>query len=888
MRLGGVFRRERRERELAAELESHVQFHIEDNLRAGMSAEEARRQALIKLGGLEQTKETYRDRRGLPWLETLLQDLRYAGRTLGKAPGFTIVAVLTLALGIGANTAIFSAVNAALLRPLPYQEPGRLVWVTEIWHKEHDNPSVPSPDYVNWSEQARSFAELAAYDGGAEQNLTGAGEPERVMAVGVTANFFHVLGVEPARGRVFRPEETRPDGPPVAILSYEFWRHRFGLDADVLGKAITLDNQRYTVVGVMPAGFRFPDGDIKPQCFVPFQLPLRVDWYAKWLEDTLVIGRLRAGTTPRQAQAELAAINQRDFAQVSPTFVRMGRRTVQVQTIPLQIKLAGDVRPELLVLLGAVGFVLLIACANVANLQLVRTASRQQEFAVRAAIGAARARLVRQLLTEGAMLALAGGGLGLCVAAGGILLLRLFAPQGLGQIGPIVIDRSVLAFTLGATCLVLVLFGLLPAVWASQPDINEALKHSGHRTPGTRSGGRMRRLLATGELALALVLLAGSGLLLRSFVRLAKVDPGFDAHHVLTARLKLPETKYITPAQQWACLQQVVQRVRVLPGVEWVGVTSALPLSGNAGESAVRFEGEPSPSPGAAPSVPISKVSLDYFRTLRIPLVAGRFFDGNDGMHNDYPIIVNRSFARRFFPGQEAIGKRVRVGAPDWPWRTIVGVVGEVRQLGIAQPAEAAVYRPYATPTNDPVAAHDGGSPDILVIRSKGNRLDLAAEVRRQLAKVDPELPIFDVATMDQRLASELAAPRFNAALLGIFAAFALLLAMVGIYGVLAYFATQRTHEIGIRMALGAMPNSVLRLLMGEAALMTLLGLALGLAGALSMTRYMSKLLFEIRPTDPLTLAIVCLILTAVAVGASYFPARRATKVDPVEALRYE
>src|SRR5579864_8066977 len=405
MRLAGMFRRELRERELRAELESHVQFHIEDNLRAGMAPEEARRQALISLGGLERTKELYRDRRGLPGLETLLQDLRYGLRTLRKSPGFTVVAVTTLALGIGANTAIFSAVNAVLLRPLPYRDPDRLVWITEIWHKDHDNALVPNPDYTNWNLQAHSFEAMAAYGGGEESNLTGAGPPEHIITAAVTADFFRVLGIQLIRGRAFLPRETLPEGSAVAILSYELWQRRFALDPNILGKAITLDNQRFIVVGLMPAGFRFPDPDLKPEVFIPFQLSPRVDWNANWLTDTDVLARIKPGVKPEQAAAELQTINERDFGQVSPVFVRMGRRNVQVQVTELQDKLAGSVRPALLVLLGAVAFVLLIASVNVANLQLVRAAARQQEFAVRAAMGAGRARLVRQLLTESAVLA---------------------------------------------------------------------------------------------------------------------------------------------------------------------------------------------------------------------------------------------------------------------------------------------------------------------------------------------------------------------------------------------------------------------------------------------------------------------------------------------------
>ena len=821
-------------------------------------------------------------------MSTVLQDFRYGLRLLRKSPVFAAVSVTTLALGIGANTAIFSVVNAVMIRPLPYRDPSRLVWITEIWHKEKDNSFVPSPDYTNWSAQARSFSEIAAYDGGSEMNLTGAGEPERIPVVGVTANFFHLLGVTPVLGRTFLPQEVLPDSPSVAILSYDLWQHRFGLDPNILGKPVTLDSESVTVVGVMPPGFRFPDQNVKPQCYVPYQLPTQVDWYAKGFADTLVVGRLKPRVTPAQAQSELADINARDFVKVSPPFVRMGRATMRVQVVNLQTKLVGNVRPELLVLLAAVGFVLLIACVNIANLQLVRTSARQKEFAVRAAVGAGRARLITQLLTEGAVLAVLGGALGLLVAAGGVRLLRGFVPENVTQLDHLSFDRSVLLFTLGATCVTTILFGMLPALAASRPDLQLALKYAGLRPAVTAGRERLRMLLATTELALALLLLVGSGLLLRSFVLLSNVDPGFDPHNVLTARLQLPEAKYSTPDEQWTFYEQVLESVRAQPGVESAGAADVLPLNGFTGAAAIRFEGQPSPPPGAAPNVHDTTVSPDYFRVMRVPLVAGRFFDQHDGTHNDFPIIVNQSFAWRFFSHEDPIGKRVRVGAPDWPWRTIVGVVGDIKQRGVSRPSESEMYRPYTSPPSDPLVSHESSFATTIVIRSRNNPLTLATAVREQVDRLDPNLPVFDIATMDQRLADSLAAPRFNAGLLGIFATLALLLAVVGIYGVISHSTSQRTHEIGIRMALGALPAHVLRLVMGEALAITALGIGLGLAACLGLMRYLASLLFEIRPTDPLTIAAVSLIVGAVALQASYLPARRATKVDPMAALRCE
>jgi putative ABC transport system permease protein len=819
---------------------------------------------------------------------TLAQDIRYGLRMLRKSPGFAVVAVITLALGIGASTAIFSAVNAAMIRPLPYQYPGRLVWITEIWHKQGDYASVPNPDYTNWSTQARSFAEIAAYDGGSDANLTGTGEPERITIANVTASFFHLLGIAPIRGRIFLPQEALPNSSSVTILSYDLWKSRFSLDPNILGKSIALDGEAFTVVGVMPPDFRFPDQNLQPQCFVPFKLPTRVDWYAQSLTDTFVIGRLKPNVSAEKAQAELMEINRRDFAEVSPAFVRMGRATASVNVVNLQRKLGGNVRSTLFVLLAAVAFVLLIACANVANLQLLRSTVRQHEFAVRVAIGAERSRLIRQLLTEGAILALSGGALGLAVAAMGIRLIRKFAPQNVAQLPHLSFDLRVLAFTLVTSCSVAVLFGMAPALTASKPDLQETLKDTGLRTSGAPRRRRLRMLLGTVELALAMVLLVGSGLLLRSFVLLSNVDPGFDAHNVLTARLQLPEAKYSTPESQWHFYEQVVDRVRALPGVESAAAVDVLPLNGFTGTIGIRFEGQPSAPPGAAPSAPDTMVSPDYFRVMRVPLISGRFFDERDGMHKDFPVIVNRSFARRFFPNVDPIGKRVRVGAPDWPWRTIVGVVGDIKQLGVAQPGEAEMYRPYAASGDDPVAAHETSFATTIVVRSRSNPLTLASAIRQQVSKLDSNLPIFDIATMEQRLASSLAAPRFNATLLGIFAGFSLVLAVVGIYGVISYFVSQRTHEIGIRMALGALPANVLRIVMSEALTIIAVGLALGIAACFALTRYMAGLLFQIRPTDPLTIAAVSIGLGAVALQASYLPARRAINVDPVTALRHE
>lgn len=810
-------------------------------------------------------------------MQTLMQDIRFAVRQLRNNTGFTTVAALTLALGIGANTAIFSVVNAVLLRPLPYSDPSRLVWVTEVWPKQHGSASVPSPDYANWGSHARVFAAMAAYDVGNQINLTGSGEPERIEGAVVTSSFFKLLGIQPVLGRGFLPEEDLPDGRPVVILSHDLWQRRFSGDLNIVGKSITLDSERYAVVGVLPRNFRFPHENAQPDCITPFDLPLTVDWYAKAVADTKVLARLRPGVSLEQARADLTAINDLGASQVSPGFSRM-RVGMQVRAIPLQQKLVGDVRPAILVLMGAVDFVLLIACANIANLQLARTANRQREFAVRSAIGAGRVRLVRQLLTEGLLLSSVGGTAGLFVATTGIRILALYAPDNIVDVGQIWIDKWVLGFTLILTCVTGVLFGMAPALGISKLDLNETLKGARSRIEPGYGRGVLRKLLVVVELALALVLLVGSGLLVRSFVRLASVKLGFDPINVLTARVTLPEAKYSTPEQRRAFFEEILRRLEGTPGTQHVSLSSALPSDENY-TAGIRIEGEPSPPPGGAPWVPAGSINPDYFRTMGIPLLAGRFFDKRDGTQLALPVIVNQRFARRFFPDTDPVGRRIRIGAQDGPWHSIVGVVQDVKQFGLNFEVEAEVYRPYLENTRSDMT---------IAIRTSADPVKFAAVVRDRVASIDSDQPIYDVATMEQRLSDSLATQRFNTVLLGIFAAMALLLATVGIYGVVAYLVSRRTKEIGIRIAMGATERDVLRLLIGQGIWLTVFGVALGLAGSSAVTRYLSTLLFSTRPNDPLTIAGVSLLLGSVALLAASMPARRAAKIDPMVALRYE
>jgi putative ABC transport system permease protein len=876
-RLLGLFRKRQLDSDLEAELRAHLDLLTEENIRRGLSPVEARHAARREFGGVEQAKEDYRDQRGLPFLETLLQDVRYALRTLSKSPSFTAVAVLTLALGIGANTAIFSVSNAVLLRPLPYQDPEKLVRADEFWPRMNDTV-VPNPDYTNWKLHNQSFEELAAYNGGAQVNLTGAGMPERLESVSVTANLLPMLGVHSALGRPFLLEEAQPGDHFVALLSDVLWKEKFGGDPNIPGKSVTLDKQSYTIIGVLPPNFRFPDRRANPQIILPFKLPPAVDWTTKSLALTRVIGRLKPGVSLRQAHVELVALCQQADANIPAVYLQM-REGLQVHVTGLHEKLVGDVRPSLLMLVAAVAFALLIGCINIANLQLARTASRQKELAVRAAIGAGRVRLLRQLLTEGALIATAGGAAGSLVAAAGVRLLRIYAPTSFLQIGSITMDRRVLSFTFGVTYLTALLFSAVPALRGSKPNVNAFLKEAHSFTEGEYGQRMLRSALVISELAMAVVVLVASGLLIRSFVRLSNVDTGFDPSNLLTVSTALPESKYAAPAQRREFFQQVLQRISALPGVRSAALTSSLPLTDYAQIDAFLVEGEPDKPAGAGPLTPVEHVSPGYFKTMRIPQLEGRVFDDADSTPGIHAVILNEVFVQRFLSNGDPIGKRIRFGPPESPWTTIVGVVGNVRHVGLDRGPEPEVYVPYAA---------DPALTAMLVVRTESDPRSLAAAVREQVIAVDAEQPVFGVSPMEQRLADSMSGARFNTTLLSFFGLVALVLASVGVYGVIAYFVSQRTHEIGIRMALGASGRNVLRMVMGQGIAMTAIGLLLGLGGALAVTRFLSSLLFEIRPSDPATIVGVMAMLGGVALAACYLPARRAMRVDPMVALRYE
>jgi putative ABC transport system permease protein len=819
-----------------------------------------------------------------------MNDLKFACRQLLKAPGFTSVAVLTLALGIGANTAIFSVVNAVLFRPLPYPEPGQLVHLRAD-HGGSPSTHIDSATFVEAKAQSQSLTRIAAYSGG-DMTLTGAGVAERIVSGSVTTDFFPLLGIQPMLGRHFTQEEDTPGGPKAVILGHSLWQSRFGGDADVVGRTITLNEQSHTVVGILPAHFQYPE---------PFQL-----WTPLALGDTggtfvihgegmmllKVIARLKPGVTLEQAQAELQTIAQR-IQSGEGTVTRGGEGRGEggeggggvLTLVGLHEQVVGEVKGALLILLGAVAFLLLIACANVANLLLARAAARQREMAVRAALGAGRWRVARQLLTESVLLSLAGGGLGLLLAFGGVRALGQWSDVSLRAMQGVGIDAWVLAFTFGVSVITGLAFGLAPAVQAWRTDLNAALKvESRGDTGGQRH--RLRHLLVVSEVAVALVLLIGAGLLIKSFSRLLDVDPGFRTEGVLTFQAALTGEK--SSARKVHDIERILEKLETLPGVQAAAVTDSLPLTPFNRIAVVDVEGRPPIDVnrlrrGELKVTPISRptVSFDYFSAMGIPLKSGRTFTSQDARSAAGVVMVNEAFEKGFFPGQSALGKRIRLlgSSAETPWPTVVGVVSDVRQSGLAGDIMPEVYS---------LDLGDVGDALSFVLRSTGEPAGLFSAVRATVADVDPNQPLHNVMTMEQRLADTTTSRRLNSALLGGFAAVALLLAVLGIYGVMSYAVTQRRREIGVRMALGAQRSDVLGLVLRRGLRLTLLGVAIGLVGALALTRYLSSLLFEVRPTDPLTFAVIPLILAAAALLACWLPARRAARVDPMVALRTE
>jgi len=804
-------------------------------------------------------------------MQQLLQDLRYGVRMLMKKPGFTLIAILTLALGIGANAAIFSVVNTVLLRPLPFKEPERLMVIRETKIPQFPEFSVSPGNFLGWKKQNTVFERLVALRG-ASFNLIGTGDPERLRGMSVTDGFFAMFGAQPQLGRDFLPEEDQPGHGFVAILSHGLWQRRFNGDPKILGQAITLDGQSYNIVGVMPSTFRLEGRDTElwtPMAFTAQQAENHGG------HSLAAIGQLKPGVTEQQARTEMLAIAGRLAAEYPDANTGWS-----VKLMPMLEATVRSIKPALLVLLGAVTFVLLIACVNVANLLLARAAGRQKEIAIRTALGAGRWRIVRQLLTESVLLALAGGAVGLLLAKWGMDLLLKLAPQDLPRLSDVSLDWRVLGFTVAITLLTGVIFGLVPALQASKPNLNETMKDAGR---GSTEGGRrqlIRSALVVLEVASALLLLVGAGLMIKSFWRLQKVDPGFNPNNALTVTVSLPRRKYSEEPRQVAFFQQLLEKVSHLPGVQAAGASNVIPMD-NDFVLAFEVQGRAPLPPGAGQSTNFYGVSADYFKAMGIPLRRGRLITERDTADSPHVALINETMAKKIFPNEDPIGKRISFGrSDDKPdWYEIVGIVGDVKHYALDQETTSQTYEPFTQQTFSSMS---------LVVRTTGDPANMTAAIRNEVLSLDKEQPISGIKTLDQLVSTSIAQQQFSMLLLGVFAVVALALAAIGIYGVLSYAVTQRTHEIGIRMALGAGRRDVLRLVVGHGMLLTMAGVGTGLVAAFALTRLMSTLLFGVSATDPVTFSLIALLLMAIALLACWIPARRATNVDPMIALRYE
>ena len=875
------------ETEIVEELAQHLDDVYQRSIAKGLSEHESIRIALRELADpdslpteLKRVQKSFHQQpvlgdTGRSNLFTdLIQDLRYAGRMQLKNPGFTIVAVIALSLGIGANTAIFSVVNSVLLRPLPYKDPERLVMVWEDGSKHGFPRETPAAaNFIDWRDQNTVFEGMAAI-ADVSFNLTGSGDPERLEGRAVTANLFPLLGADAQIGRTFTNAEDQPGNDYVAILSHALWQRRFGGDNNIVGKPISLNGETFTVVGVMPASFQYPTSDDAfwlPMGFTPEQKANRERHYLQ------VLARLKPGTSLEQAQTEMSTIAARLAQQYPDSNTDLGAVVTS-----LHEHLVGDIRPALMILLGAVGLVLLIACANVANLLLARAAVRQKEIAVRVALGARRWRLIRQFLTESVLLATIGGVVGLAIAYGGLLLLRAFIPENIAQAREISIDLKVLGFTFLVAMITGLIFGLAPALQAARFNQTETLKEGG-RDSATGSGGkRIRGLLVMAEVAVSLVLLIGAGLLINSFLRLRNVDPGFRSDNLLTMKFELPVPKYLEFERRSAFYTDLIQRVEAIAGVKSAAVTTNLPLYRQGNSIGIGIEGQPPLPPGQENVVFTRVISPGYFDTMSIPLLRGRVFSDQDAPNTPRAAVIGETMARLYWPGQDPIGKRIGVGEIERPedWTQVVGVVKDVRQLELTADPKPQLYLPYKQ--------RGFFEPRDLVVKTEVDPASLAATVRKTVWEIDKDQPVSHIRTMEEILLDSIARQRFSMLLLAIFAGVALILAAVGIYGVMSYSVAQRTHEIGIRMALGAQTSAVLKLAVGYGMKLVVAGIVIGLIAAFALTRVMSTLLFGVTATDPVTFGVISLLLIVVAAIASYIPARRATKVDPIIALRYE
>ena len=872
LRLRSLFKRGRVEQELNDELRFHLEKLLEEYAAKGMTREEARYAALRELGGVEQIKEECRDMRRVNYIENLVQDVRYGLRMLARNRGFAAVAIITLALGIGANTAIFSVVDTVLLRPLPFKDPSRLVWATERFPFAHGAANVISPDFIGWKDRNQVFEQIGAFGGGVGANLTEVGQPARVSVTSISAGLFSMLGVQPVAGRTFLPGESKQAQRHVAMLSEGLWRSRFGSDPHILGKSVRLDDDAFTVVGVMPANLRYPAADI----WIP--LALDQDMFSphspRWIILT-VIARLKPGVEIGRAQSDLQLVTQQMDREYPPQAAHF-RAHERVEVIPLHELLVQNVRSLLLILLGAVGFVLLIACANVANLLLSRGVLRGKEMAVRAALGARRLRLIRQLLTEGLLLAAAGSVFGLLAGLCGTRILGQLIPPNLPS--AIHLDPRILAFSVVLTLLAVLVFGFVPAFVASRTDVSEALKEGGSQGGTSPATHRLRALMAAGEVALSLILLAGAGLLVRSFLRLTEVELGFDPQGILIATVERPLTIGFDAQKHAAFFHEALERIRSLPGVKEAAVTTHYPL-GHFNNTTLMLNVQGAENFRPPQPVPITAISPDYFHLIRMRLLKGRAFSEGDARNSQGVVIVNESFARMVYKAREPLGQRISFGPPPAAWSEVVGLVADARDGALEQDPIPEIFVPYL---QQPAFSMT------FALRTSTSPQALVKPVREAVLGVDKTQPLSAATTLDEVIADSVAPRRFQMTLLGLFALLALVLAAVGIYGVVTYSSSQRVHEFGIRLAMGAERRDLLQIVIRQGAKIALIGVCVGLGGALALTRFLSGLLYGVKPTDALTLLGVTLFLTVVALLASYIPARRATKVDPMVALRYE
>jgi putative ABC transport system permease protein len=870
-------RRKRMLNELDEDIQEHIARETQDNLDRGMSPEEARYAAMRKFGNVMQVKEEARDVWNLLWLEQLLEDMRFGLRLLRKNPGFTLVAILTLALGIGANAAVFSVVYAVLLRPLPYKDPASLLVLHETTPKVGD-VSVSFPNFIDWRAASRTFRQMAAVQA-VDFNLAGVTQPENISGDAVSPNFLSMMGVRPFLGRDFDASEEKPGTAPVLLLSYSLWQSHLGGDPNAVGKTITLDGRSFTIVGVLPPNYRSLDT-------TDVMLPIGV-----WATDNsgaikergergdmVVIGRLAAGAGFGQARAEMEGIAARlaiEYPGSNDQF------SVKLQ--PIRQAFVGDMKTAILVLFGAVLFVLLIACANVANLFLVRGASRTKEIALRIAFGASRGRIIRQMLTESLILACFGGVVGVGLALGGIRGMARLIPGDMLSGATVNLNGAVLLFVAGVVALAAFIFGLAPALHSTKPDVQSELKEGGRSSGGGVAQNRLRGALAVAEISLALVLLIGAGLMMKSLYRLLEVDPGFRPERVLTMGMDLRAQQYSEDPAVLNFWQQLIDRVSALPGVQSAAVGTVIPLTDSHSRSDVTIEGMALPTPGNFPHPDVHIVSPGYITALGIPLLRGRTFTDQDNEKAPLAGMINAMVARRFFPNEDPIGKRFMFGHPSAAnppkWYTVVGVVSDTRLYGLANPARLEVYVPFRQNPRNSMA---------LVVKSGADPASLTSAIRDAVQSIDKDQPVFAVSTMQELVSNSVATRRMTLVLLGLFSGLALVLGAIGIYGVISYSVAQRTHEIGIRMALGAPRADVFRLVVGEGLKLAGVGITIGIAAAFGLARLLSSLLYGISATDFETFLGVAVLLALVALVACYVPARRAMRVDPTVALRYE